>query len=403
MKRPKYFYGYNIVASSFFIQALGIGTMLTFGVFFKPILTEFGWSRANLSAAQSIAAIVSGFSSIIIGRLNDRIGPRVLILLTGFTGLGLILLSGLDSIWQMYLFYSVFVGIGLSAVDIIPLSTLMRWFVRRRGIMTGITKMGTGLGQFLIPLLANMFILDYGWRDSYLIIGVSVLVLLIISGLPLRRGPESMGLLPDGDDEGRSLTQTDSQSGLTLQKALRTRQLWTLCLAYMTTMFCLFIVTVHIVPHVTDIGLSSTAATGILSAIGATSIAGRFLTGMAIDRFGNRRTMILCYILLIASFLWLQVATDLWMFILFAVVYAFAHGGLYTTISPVVAEYFGLRTHGILFGIVFFSSTLGGAIGPVVAGHIFDTTASYSPAFWICTAAAGAALVLILSLRKIKG
>ena len=94
MKRPKYFYGYNIVASSFFIQASGIGTMMTFGVFFKPVLSEFGWSRATLSAAQSIMAIFAGFFSIIVGRLNDRFGPRILIMLTGCAGLGLILMSG---------------------------------------------------------------------------------------------------------------------------------------------------------------------------------------------------------------------------------------------------------------------------------------------------------------------
>ena len=402
MKRPKYFYGYNIVASSFFIQALGIGTMMTFGVFFKPILSEFGWSRATLSAAQSIMAIFAGFFSIIVGRLNDRFGPRILIMLTGCAGLGLILMSGLSSIWQLYFFYSFFVGIGVSAVDIIPLSTLMRWFVRRRGIMTGITKMGTGLGQFAIPLLANMFILEYGWQSSYLIIGISMLILLITSGLPLRREPGSMGFLPDGDEESPSINPASSQTGFYLRAALRTRQFWTLCLAYLITMFCLFIVTVHIIPHATDIGLSSTAATGVLSTIGATSILGRFLTGIAIDRTGNRLTMVLCYILLISSFLWLQVATEHWMFFLFAVVYAFAHGGLYTTISPVVAEYFGLRAHGSLFGILFFCSTLGGAIGPVVAGHIFDTTESYSLAFWACTAAATAALALVLSLRKIK-
>ena len=116
----------------------------------------------------------------------------------------------------------------------------------------------------------------------------------------------------------------------------------TLCLAYLITMFFLFIVIVHIVPHATDIGISSTVATGILSTIGVTSILGRFLTGIAIDRTGNRLTMMFCYILLILSFLWLQIATEQWMFFLFAVVYTFTHGGLYTTISPVVAEYFGL-------------------------------------------------------------
>ncbi len=375
--------------------------MMTFGVFFKPILSDFGWSRATLSGAQSVMAIFAGIFSIIVGRLNDKFGPRVLIMLTSCVGLGLLLMSELGSVWQLYFFYSFFVGIGVSAVDIIPLSTLMRWFVRRRGIMTGITKMGTGLGQFAVPLLANMFILEYGWRSSYLILGISMLILLTGSGLPLRCEPSSMGLIPDGDEKAISMNSTSSQTGLSLQEALRTRQFWTLCLAYLITMFCLFTVTVHIVPHATDIGISSTVATGILSTIGATSILGRFLTGIAIDRIGNKLTMMLCYILLISSFLWLQVATEQWMFFLFAVVYSFAHGGLYTTISPVIAEYFGLHAHGSLFGILFFCSTLGAAIGPVVAGHIFDITESYSLAFWACTAAATTAFALILSLRRI--
>ncbi len=167
-------------------------------------------------------------------------------------------------------------------------------------------------------------------------------------------------------------------------------------------MFCLLIIMVHIVPHATDIGIPPTTAAGILSAIGGISMAGRFITGMAIDRIGNRLSMIICFILLIAAFLWLQMARELWMLALFAVVYGFAHGGLFTVISPIVAEYFGVRTHGALFGIVFFSSMVGGAIGPVIAGHIYDTTESYSLAFWVCTAVIALALVLILSLRKIR-
>jgi len=269
-------------------------------------------------------------------------------------------------------------------------------------MMTGIVKMGTGVGQFVMPLVASIFITRYGWQTSYIIIGISVIVLLISIGQPLRRDPASMGLLPDGDEESQATSSKSTEAGFYLHEALRTRQFWTICLTYLATMFCLLTVIVHIVPHVTDIGLSSTAAAGILSAIGGISVVGRFLTGMAIDRIGNKLAMIICFIFLISALLWLQQARELWMFFLFTVVYAFAHGGLYTTISPIVVEYFGLRSHGGLFGIVFFSSALGGAIGPVVAGHIFDITESYSIAFWTCTAVATTALGLVLSLRKTK-
>jgi len=402
MKRPKYFYGYNIVASSFVIQAIGIGTIHTFGVFFKPLLAEFGWSRAALSGSYSIATIISGSLSILVGRLNDKLGPRVLITIASFLGLGFILMSRLSSTWQLYLFYGVFVGIGLSSIDIVSISTLMRWFVRRRGMMTGIVKAGTGIGQLVIPLMASIFITVYGWRTSYIIIGIAVIVLLISIGQLLRRDPASMGLLPDGDKESQTASPNPAETGFYLHKSLRTRQFWTICLAYFATMFCLFTVVVHIVPHATDIGLSSTAAAGILSTIGGISVVGRLITGIAIDRIGNKLVMIICFILLISAFLWLQLAREPWMLSLFALVYAFAHGGLFTMMSPIVAEYFGLRSHGSLFGIVLFSSMLGGAIGPIVAGHIFDITESYRLAFWACTVVGTTALGLVLPLRKTK-
>ena len=403
MKRPKYFYGYNIVASGFGIQAVGIGTFIAFGVFFKPLLADFGWSRATLSGAQSLALLIAGFLGILVGRLNDRFGPRVVMTVAGFFfGLGLLLMSGLNNVWQLYLFYGVVVGIGLSSIDIIPLSTTARWFVRRRGMMTGIAKVGTGTGQFVIPLVASILIAAYGWRTSYIIIGAIAMVLLISIGQLLRRDPTRMGLLPDGDRESQTESSKPAETGFYLHEALRTRQFWTICLAYLATMFCLLIIMVHIVPHATDIGISSTTAAGILSAIGGISMAGRFITGIAIDRIGNRLSMIICFILLISALMWMQLARELWMLYLFAVVYGFGHGGLFTVISPIVAEYFGLRSHGALFGIVFFSSMVGGAIGPVIAGHIFDTTGSYSLAFWVCTAVGALALGLVLSLRKTR-
>ncbi|MBA7648986.1 hypothetical protein ES703_56778 [subsurface metagenome] len=111
--------------------------------------------------------------------------------------------------------------------------------------------------------------------------------------------------------------------------------------------------------------------------------------------------MILCFILLIAGLLWLQIAKELWMLYLFAVIYSVAHGGFFTTISPIVAEFFGISAHGVLFGIVAFSGTVGGAIGPILAGYIFDVTSAYSPAFWLCTLISALGLVLLLLLKPI--
>jgi len=321
---------------------------------------------------------------------------------TGFLfGLGLLLTSQVNNIWQVYLFYGIVFGTGLGAVNIIPMSTTARWFVRRRGMMSGIVKMGTGAGQLVLPLIASMLIVSYGWRNSYLIIGAVAVVILIAIGQLMRRDPESMGLLPDGDDAASMEGQSRAETGFYLHGALRTWQFRTICFAFLAALYCLASVMVHIVPHATDIGISPPIAAGILATIGGVSILGRFSIGMTFDHIGGRRSILICFLLLISALLFLQWSREIWMFYLFAAVYGIAHGGIQTVMALIVAEYFGLRAHGVIFGIVAFLGSIGGSIGSVVAGYIFDVTASYSLAFWICIAVASIGLGLILSLRHL--
>jgi MFS family permease len=400
MKKPTLFYGYVIVAACFAVQATGIGTHVAFGIFFKPLLAEFGWPRATLAGAHSLAFVLSGFLGILVGRLNDRVGPRVVMTVTAFFfGLGLFLMSKVNSLWQIYLFYGIMVGIGLSPVDVIALSTTARWFVRRRSMMSGIVKVGTGAGQLVIPFAASLLIIHYGWRTSYLIIAVLVTLMLAGAGQVLRRDPSQKGLLPDGDTQTGTTGFDIAEKGLSLRKAIRTRQFWTICFTNLTIVFCLMIIMLHIVPHAMDVGHPATTAAGILSTIAGASMVGRLFIGIFADRAGIRACMIGCFTLLILAFLWLQLANELWMLYLFAVVYGFGHGGHFTLISPLVAERFGIRSHGVLFGIVLFAGTVGGAAGPILAGHLFDITGSYGGAFWICAVVGSIALGLILSLR----
>ena len=401
MKKPALFYGYVIAAACFAIQATGIGTHVAFGVFFKPLLADFGWPRAALAGAYSLAFVFSGFLGILVGRLNDRFGPRVVLTVTAlFFGMGLFLMSTVQRLWQIYLFYGLLVGIGLSPVDVIALSTTARWFVRRRGMMSGIVKVGTGTGQLVIPFAASMLIMTYGWRTSYILIAVFVTLMLTGMGQLLRRDPSQMGLVPDGDTPTGTTGFDFAEKGISLREAIRTRQFWTICLTNLTIVFSLMIIMLHIVPHAMDMGHPATTAAGILSTIAGASMVGRMLMGIAGDRAGNRVCMIFCCFLLILAFLWLQAANELWMLYLFAVVYGVGHGGHFTLISPLVAEHFGIRFHGVLFGIVLFAGTVGGALGPILAGYIFDITGSYGSALWICVAFCTTSLGLLLSLRQ---
>ena len=399
-KRPRIFYGYVIIAISLLIQLIGLGTFHTYGIFFKELQLEFGWSRAVLSGAHSLCFSLGGFLSIVVGRLSDRFGPRFVMAICGFFfGLGILLMSQLNTVWQLYLFYGVVVGIGMSVFNVVPLSMVVRWFVKKRGIMSGIVKVGAGLGMLIMPAVASGLIPAFGWRSSYIILGVITLVSLISLAQFLRRDPAQMHLLPDGEEQTVADGSDSMGSGLSLREAIHIRQFWLLCAAYMTVLFCGLAIPVHIAPHAMDLGISVTKAAGVLSTIGGVSIIGRIVMGATSDKIGDKRTMIICFIMLLISLLWLQLAGELWSLYLFAVLYGFTHGGIFALISPTVAGLFGTRSHGVILGVVLFSGTLGGAIGAVLTGYIFDVTQSYRLAFWLLTVVITLGLILMAILK----
>ena len=402
--RTRYFYGYNIVAAGFIIQAVCVGAMFTYGVFFKEFQAEFGWSRAAISGAASLAFLMMGLGGVIAGKMNDRIGPKVIIVASGILlGIGYLLMSRLQALWQLYLLYGVLVGIGFSTHDVITLSTVARWFIRRRGMMSGIVKVGTGSGQFLVPLIATLLITAYGWRNSYLIIGAVVLVIFVVVAQVLSRDPQGIGLFPDGDsNESCDNGNRPREESVTLRAAARTGQFWIICIAEFAIFFCLLTVIVHIVPHAMDLELTPPTAVGVLSTIGFVSMLGRIVIGTANDKIGGKRSLVTCFILLLCSLFWLHVASEAWMLFLFAVIYGFAHGGFFTVMSPMIAEFFGTGSHGVLFGMVLASGTLGGAAGPLMAGRVFDVTGSYRIAFLVLTLLAVIGFVLITLLQPLR-
>lgn len=402
--KTRYFYGYNIVAAGFTIQAVCIGALFAYGVFFKEIQAEFGWSRATISGASSLALLMMGAAGVLAGRLNDRIGPRILITVSAvFLGLGYLLLSRIQSPWQLYVVYGILAGIGFSTHDVITLSTVARWFDKRRGAMSGIVKVGTGSGQLLGPMLATLLLAVFGWRYSNVIIGAAILVALLLVAQLMRRDPQGMGLLPDGRiSKSNGWNAEVTEQSLTLKEAARIEQFWTLCITEFAIFFCLFTIVVHIVPHARDLGLAPAYAAGVLSTIGGVSIVGRIVMGAANDRIGGKRALVICIIMLFCSFVWLQLASTAWMLFLFAVIYGFAHGGFFTVVSPMVAEWFGTGSHGMLFGIVLFCGTLGGSVGPLVAGRIFDVTGSYQMVFLMLAGLTVIGFVLMMWLRPIR-
>jgi len=380
-----------------------VGTYVSFGVFFKLLLSEFGWTRTTTSAATSVAALVMGFSGIAVGRLTDKFGPKVVLIVCGLLmGLGTLLMSQISALWQLYLFYGVLVGSGMSAAEIPIVATIARWFVKRRGMMTGITKVGAGVGMMVMPLLANWLISSYNWRSAYTIIGTITLAGIVLMALLFKRDPSQIGEMPDGTTEVEATELNINTHQFSVKKAMGTSQFWIFSAAWLSFMFCMQAVTLHIVPHVTDVGISATIAATILSMIGGFSILGRLGLPSLSDSLGTKAAYMIAFSFLAISLLWLQFAKEAWMFYLFAAFYGTTHGASFALLSPMVAGLFGVQSLGTTLGVILFGSTIGSLISPVLAGRIFDIMGNYQLAFWICFTLSVAGLILISLLRPIS-
>jgi len=400
--KPGFFYGYAVVVASLWITLAVWGSYFAFGVFFKPMLAEFGWSRAVISGAFSISMVIQTLLGIVAGRITDRLGPRILMTLCGLLlAVGYLLMSRVNTVWQFYVVYGAVIGAGMSAPFISLTSTVARFFVKRRGMMTGIVLSGTGVGSLIVPPLATHLISTFDWRVSYLIMGGAILVIVTIAAHFLRRDPTQMGQVPYGDNRENQRLGVEP-CGFSLDEAVYTKQFYILFAIFFCYGFSFFTLMVHSVPHASELGFLAATAASVLAVIGVLTVVGRLLLGIVADRFGNRAIFILGFILISAAVLWLVPAKEIWALYLFAVLFGFANGGMGTSESPLVAELFGLHSHGLIFGITGGGFTIGAAVGPLAAGYLFDRAGNYRLAFLVCACISILGLILTALLRPIK-
>jgi len=402
--RPRFFYGYIVVGAAILIMAIMWGAYNSFGIFFKPVLTDFNWTRAMISGALSLSWIVQGLLGITMGRLTDRFGPRVVLTISGFlVGLGYLLMSQIGAVWQLYLFYGVIIGAGMGGSWVPIVSTVARWFAKRRSLMTGIVLSGVSIGTSIAPPVASRLISAYDWRMSYIIVGGIVLVVVVLVAQLLRRDPTQARQKPySGSEEEKQEPESETHP-LSLREAVHTQQFWLTSGMFFCLGFCVYTIMAHIVLHANGLGISPTSAANILATIGGLSIVGRIALGSAADRFGNRRVFVIGFILMAATLFWLVPAKEAWGLYLFAAVFGFAFGGCVTSQSPLVARLFGLSSHGLILGVInLLGFTLGAAVGPLIAGYIFDITSSYQLAFIVAAATGVVGLILTVLLSPIE-
>jgi len=401
-KNRRLYYGYFVVAAGFFIIAAAMGANSNFGIFLKPVLSTFDWTRAMTSGVFSLTLIISGVFALVMGELVDRFGTRVVLTICGcFLGAGYLLTSQIESIWQLYLFRGVLIGVGMSGIHVSVLSNITKWFVARRSTMTGIALAGVSIGTLIAPLLANQLILAYDWRISYIITGCIVLFIIVIAAQFMKTNRNYGREVYTVDNGSINNTTNPSTDGFSLKEALHTRQLWQVLGIFVCLGFFAFSITVHIVPHAIDLGISSTKAAGILAIIGGSSAIGIIVLGKISDRIGNRMVVIVSFAIVSMALLGLLIARELSAFYIFAVIYGFIHPGIVLAQSPLSAKLFGMRSIGVMLGATNFALTGGASLGPLMAGQIFDTTGSYQWAFIIFAVVGIAGMILTIMLKPI--
>ena len=401
--RGKISHRWVMVISGMFVIFTACNINYSFGVFIKPLIDRFGWSRTSISLAVTIRSITSGITSPIAGHLSDRYGYKVFILIGIFIiGLGYLLLSRINNLWQLYLFLGVFGGISTATCLIPILNITSKWFGHKASLANGVILSGFSLGQMIIPPLATYLLLQYGWEVCLIVLGLIPLVLGTIAWRFIRTPQnfihdQSTQLVKEATSESNE-TSPIEVDGYTLSAALHTPTLWFMFVILMTLATCYQMIVTHIVIAAIDIGTTPELAAIILTLMGLTNTLGRVLLGGLAAKIGNKIVLSICLAIQALAMLILTGAGNLNTIYIAVSLYGLAYGGTSPIMITLAADLFGTKSIGSILGSISTSYTIGGAIGPFLAGYVFDATHSYYAAF--SSAAVVLAMVFLLSLLR---
>ena len=398
--KPRFYYGYVIVTAAFLVMLVSWAVINSYGVFFKPLQTEFRWSAAEISGPFSICMIVNGILGIAVGMFNDKFGPRIVITTCGIImGLGFLLMSQVNFLWQLYLFAGVLVGTGMAGIWVPQMSTVARWFAKRRSLMTGIVIAGVGISQMIGPVIIVRLIQNYDWRFTYLILGGAVLVVVVAAAQFMKRDPGRTGQKLDGGEEDREPSLAPRANLFTLREAIRSFRFWITAAIFFCFGYCAFSILIHLVPHVIHLGIPAVTAANVLATMGIVSIFGTYILGILGDRIGTQYVFAIAFFLIMSTLFWLLTAREEWTLYALAALAGISVGGEGSVESPLVAALFGLKFHGLIYGILHVGFTVGAAIGPFLTGYLFDITGEYQAGFLVGGLLGVVGLILALILK----
>jgi MFS family permease len=368
------------LATGFAVLFVATGVNFTFGILFKPILGELGSDRSTLALAVTASLLVNAACQPLFGSLVDRYGPRRVILASmAFMTLATAAVSRVTGPWQFILLYGVVATVGYIGCSILPVSIhVSRWFPGERGFVSAVAACGFALGYLTFAQVAAHAVTAFGWRRTYVLLAAVLAVALTAFFYALRDAPA--GARPVGN----AASPHDSPAGarsLDRRAALATPAFWALTVSLIGCGFTDFLITTHLAPYATDLGMPTSVAANAISLLAAANVAGILVAGTIATRVGARTALVLTYALRAVALFYLPVVREPWQLYLFAGLF----GATFFTTAPLastlVGQLFGTAHHGAIFGAsnVFHHSA--GALGSYVGGLVFDLTGSYRPVF----------------------
>jgi len=355
-------------------------TVWSFGVFFKPLEEEFGWSRTLVSSGYSAMLIGFAISAIVVGRAIDTYKPQHTLLVSALLGgLGICLCSQAHSINQLRIAF-VFTGLGAGANWIVPIVFTQRWFYgrSRAGIALAIVVTGGGAGTLIFAPLFNHLILTYEWRRAFIVASIIFVTIVAASALVIK--PSLANRQSSHTEDEKKDTGTAAQYWST-STAIRASSFRNIIFVYSIAVLSFQILSVHFVPHATDVGISPAAAATALGLTGGISVPGRIISGLMSTKIGWQKTLILSLFGMALSMGVLLFMKSTWMLYSFVLLYGICHGMRMPALLGIIGEFFGMRSVAELTSIAVAVSLLVGACAPFAAGFIFDLTGSYSTVF----------------------
>ena len=381
-----------------------------FTVFFLPISQDLGLSRAATSLAFSLSRAQGAIEAPLVGHLIDRYGPRPIIVTAVFlAGVGYILLSW---VYSYASFLTVYLGVICLAFVAgfvhSPLVVANNWFIRQRARAMTVISAAVPVGGALISPLLAVGVASIGWRWAAFASGCIFLAVCLPLSFRLKRSPESMGLLPDGEEAPASthINPSSIEAGnpiapadVTSREAMKTWPFWLLVLSMTARVTCYSTATVHFVPLMVWKGLSEAAAASLLGAFAFINLVAHFVLGWIADRVNKLKLLAICHLLPALSLPLLFAGSDYWQLLLFTTTFTFLDAS-FPIVWATVGDFFGRRNFATIRGMMSFFYMWGSFAGPIVAGAIYDRTQSYLMVLWILLGLLVFATFLVLFLIR---